>query len=186
MIIARCFYLPSSHNRLANGTRAMQCIRHQSRYKPHFTCPSSRPDLGFMARSSFCAAERKCLAYPTLCLYFRSCYSQSALPSIPPPKVTNTPLHPLPPQSRYTHLPASAPHALQESISLCQSVDAVVTLAHLAHEAAERKDVVLAGVAAVVVDLCDGDLDRGVVLGFDDAVCGGALAGDVTMRWVGG
>ena len=92
----------------------------------------------------------------------------------------------LPTSITSTHLPASAPYALQESIPLCQSVNAVVTLAHLAHEAAERKDVVLAGVAAVVVDLCDGDLDRGVVLGFDDAVCGGALAGDVTMRWVGG
>jgi hypothetical protein len=42
--------------------------------------------------------------------------------------------------------------------------------------------VVLASIAAVLVDFGDGDLDRGVVLGLDDAVGSGALAGDVAMR----
>jgi len=94
-----------------------------------------------------------------------------------------TPFIMLPTSITSTRLPGSAPHALQETIPLCQSVDAVVTLAHLAHETAECEDVVLAGVASVVVDLCDGDLDGGVILGLDDAVCGRALAGDVTNRW---
>lgn len=39
--------------------------------------------------------------------------------------------------------------------------------------------MVLARVAAAVVDLADGDLHRGVVLGFDDAVRRRAFAGDV-------
>jgi hypothetical protein len=34
-------------------------------------------------------------------------------------------------------------------------------------------------VTAVLVDFCDGDLHRRVVFGFDDAVRGGAFAGDV-------
>jgi hypothetical protein len=33
---------------------------------------------------------------------------------------------------------------------------------------------------AVLVNLGDGDLDRAVILGLDDAVGGAALAGDVT------
>jgi hypothetical protein len=41
--------------------------------------------------------------------------------------------------------------------------------------------VVLAGVAAVLVDFGDAELHGGVVLGFDDAVGGGAFAGDVTV-----
>jgi hypothetical protein len=75
----------------------------------------------------------------------------------------------------------SAPDALQETITLCQSVEGVVALAHRADEAAEGVDLVLAGVSAVLVDLSDGDLDGSVVLGLDDAVRCAALAGDQTV-----
>jgi hypothetical protein len=73
-------------------------------------------------------------------------------------------------------LPRSAPDALEEAVLLCEPVDAVVALAHGAYEAAERVCLVLARVAAVLIDLADADLDGRVVLGFDDA-SGGRLAG---------
>ena len=41
--------------------------------------------------------------------------------------------------------------------------------------------MVLTGVAARLVDFADTDLDGGVVFSFDDAVCGGALSGDVAV-----
>lgn len=41
--------------------------------------------------------------------------------------------------------------------------------------------MVLAGISAVLVDLCDGDLHRGVVLGLDDSVGGRALSWDVAV-----
>ena len=52
---------------------------------------------------------------------------------------------------------------------MCESVKAVVGLAHGANEAGDGVDLVVAGVAAVLVDLADAQLDRGVVLGPDDA-----------------
>ena len=73
------------------------------------------------------------------------------------------------------------PNGLQEPIPLRQSVQAVVALSAAAHEATERVHLVLAGVAARLVDFADADLDGGVVFGFDDAVCGRALAGDVAV-----
>ena len=77
------------------------------------------------------------------------------------------------------NLPASAPDVLEESIALRKAVHAVVALAHGAYEAAEGVGLVLAGVAAVLVDLGDGELDGGVVLGLDDTVGCAALAWDV-------
>ena len=71
-------------------------------------------------------------------------------------------------------LPGSAPDALEEAILLCEPVQAVVALAHGAYEAAEGIDLVVAGVAAVLINLADADLDGGVVLGLDDA-SGGRL-----------
>lgn len=81
-----------------------------------------------------------------------------------------------------TILPAGAPDTLQETVALCEPVQGVVALAHGADEAAEGIGLVLAGVAAVLVDLADADLDRGVVLGLDDATGGAALAGDVATN----
>jgi hypothetical protein len=74
------------------------------------------------------------------------------------------------------HLPGRAPDALEEAILLCEPVEAVVALAHGADEAAQGVGLVLAGVAAVLVNLADADLDGGVVLGLDDA-SGGRLEG---------
>jgi hypothetical protein len=65
---------------------------------------------------------------------------------------------------------------------LRKSVQAVVALPHLAHKSAESIDVVLASVAAVLVDFGDRNLDRGVILGLDNAIGSGALAGDVAIR----
>ena len=73
------------------------------------------------------------------------------------------------------------PNGLQESIPLRQSVQAVVTLSAAAHKATERVDLVLAGVAARLVDFADADLYGGVIFGFDDAVCRGTLAGNVAV-----
>lgn len=78
------------------------------------------------------------------------------------------------------HLSLGAPDALEEAVSLGQSVHGVVALAHRSDETAEREDVVLAlDGTAVLIDLRDRDLDGAVVLGLDDAVGGAALAGDV-------
>ena len=76
----------------------------------------------------------------------------------------------------------SGPDALEETITLGQSVEGVVALTHGADESAKGVDLVLSGVAAVLVNLADGDLDRGVVLGLDDAVGGAALAWDQTVK----
>jgi hypothetical protein len=77
---------------------------------------------------------------------------------------------------------ARVPDTLEVTVPLGEAVHAVVALAHRAHEAAERVDLVLAGVAAVLVDLGDADLDGAVVLGLDDAVGRAALAGDVPAQ----
>jgi hypothetical protein len=79
-------------------------------------------------------------------------------------------------------LTASAPDILQQTISLRQSVQGIVALAHCSYKAAKGVDLALACVSAVLVNLADGDLDRCVVLGLDDAVGGAALAGDVTRK----
>lgn len=85
--------------------------------------------------------------------------------------------------SNVQNLSLSAPDALNETISLGQSVQGVIGLAHGTDKAAEGIDVVLAGDStAVLVDLGNGDLDRAVVLGLDDAVGSAALARDVAGR----
>jgi len=91
---------------------------------------------------------------------------------------------PSPPSSASSTLSRrlSSPDTLQEPIPLRQSVQAVVSLGTAAHEPAQRVDLVLAGVATVLVNLAHGDLHRGVVFGFDDAVGGGAFAGDVEIN----
>lgn len=63
-----------------------------------------------------------------------------------------------------------------------EAVKGVVTLATGTDESAQSVGLVLAGVAAVLVNLADGELDRGVVVGLDDAVGGAALAGHVAIR----
>jgi hypothetical protein len=77
-------------------------------------------------------------------------------------------------------LQASAPNILQQTISLCQSVQRIVALPHRSYEAAEGIDLALACESTVLINLSHGDLDGCVVLSLDDAVGGAALAGDVT------
>jgi hypothetical protein len=88
----------------------------------------------------------------------------------------------IPSSQRTRRLSGSGPDVLEVTVTLSEAVDAVVRLAHGADEAAESVGLGLAGESAVLVDLCDGDLDGTVVLGLDDAVGGAALAGDVTAR----
>lgn len=79
-------------------------------------------------------------------------------------------------------LSLGAPDVLDKTVTLGQAVHGVVGLAHGADEAAEGVDVVLAGDGtAVLVNLGNGDLDRAVILGLDDAVGSAALAGDVAV-----
>ena len=92
------------------------------------------------------------------------------------PPLTNTQAQPLP-------LRAPAPHILQHPIPLRQPIQTIVPFAHRPDEPAQRVDLVLARVAPVLVDFADGDLHRGVVLRFDDAVGRGAFAGDVAGWW---
>ena len=117
----------------------------------------------------------------------RACFSNSIMICLHPISI---PLqlwyqsHYSPPHLHDPHriLPASTPHTLQETILLRQPIDTVVALAHGAHKAAQRIDLVLASVAAVLVDFADGDLYRRVVFGFDDAVRGAAFARDVAVK----
>lgn len=88
---------------------------------------------------------------------------------IPPPVVPN-------------YLTRRAPDRLEEAVLLCESVKAVVGLAHGANEAGDGVDLVVPGVAAVLVNLADAQLDRGVVLGPDDASGSRAFAGDVEVN----
>ena len=85
--------------------------------------------------------------------------------------------------ARTARLSLGAPDVLEETVPLSESVHGVVALGHGADETGKGVDVVLAGdLTAVLVNLGDGDLDGGVVLGLDDAVGGRALPGDVA-RW---
>ena len=75
--------------------------------------------------------------------------------------------------------PTPTPHVLQQPIPLRQPVQRVIPLAHSPHKATQRIDLVFARVATVFIDFANGDLDGGVVFGFDDAVGCAAFAGDV-------
>ena len=116
-----------------------------------------------------------------ICMAFESPPSPSPWPSsVSELNLLSPPQHPTQ-TSVFLSRRLPTPNGLQEPIPLRQSVQAVVALSTAAHEATERVDLVLAGVAARLVDFADADLDGGVVFGFDDAGCGGALAGDVAV-----
>lgn len=78
-------------------------------------------------------------------------------------------------------LAGGGPHVLEVTVTLGQAVEGVVALTAGTDETAHGVGLVLAGVAAVLVNLADGDLDGGVVVGLDDAVGGAALAGHVAV-----
>lgn len=86
------------------------------------------------------------------------------------------------PPFRRNRLADGAPHVLEEAVALGEPVERVVALAHRADEPAHGVHLVLAlDRAAVLVNLGDRDLDRGVVLGLNDPVGGAALPGDVAV-----
>jgi hypothetical protein len=74
------------------------------------------------------------------------------------------------------------PNILEQAISLRKTVQGIVTLATSTDKSAQCINLVLTGVAAVLVNFADRDLYGGVVVGFDDAVGGAALAGHVARR----
>ena len=78
-------------------------------------------------------------------------------------------------------LAAGGPDVLQVAVTLSEAVEGVIALTAGTDEATQSVGLVLAGVAAVLVNLADGQLDRGVVVGLDDAVGGAALAGHVAI-----
>ncbi|GMG07637.1 unnamed protein product [Aspergillus oryzae var. brunneus] len=79
----------------------------------------------------------------------------------------------------YLPLAGGGPDVADVSITLGEAVQGVIALTAGTDETAKSVALVLAGVAAVLVNLADGDLDGGVVVGLDDAVGGAALAGHV-------
>lgn len=79
------------------------------------------------------------------------------------------PPHAIPPPVIPNHLTRRAPDRLEEAILLCEPVKAVVGLSHGTNEAGDGVDLVVTGVTAVLVNLADAQLDRGMVLGPDDA-----------------
>lgn len=113
-------------------------------------------------------------AQPSDCCKQPFCGPYNKTPDVPsfPPEVAS-----------FQHLALAGPDSLDEAITLGQTVEGIVALAHRTNETGEGVDVVLAGDgAAVLVNLGDGDLDGGVVLGLDDAVGGAALARNVAIR----
>jgi hypothetical protein len=80
------------------------------------------------------------------------------------------------------NLPRRAPDALEEAVLLCEPVETVVALTHGADEAAEGVDLVVTGVAAVLVNLANADLDGSVVLGLDDTSGGRLGAISIAVR----
>jgi hypothetical protein len=79
-------------------------------------------------------------------------------------------------------LAASGPYVLQQSITLCQSVQGIITLSHRSYETAKCVDLALSGKTTVLINLSDRDLDRCVVFGLDDAIGCAALSWDVAMK----
>ncbi|MBY8978612.1 hypothetical protein KHP62_22695, partial [Rhodobacteraceae bacterium NNCM2] len=86
------------------------------------------------------------------------------------------------PNSANLSLGLTAPDVLQQTIALSQSVQRIIGLSHSSDETAESINLVLAGSASVLVNLCDGDLDGSVVLGLDDTVGGAALTWNVKIN----
>lgn len=102
----------------------------------------------------------------------------------PYPNVPSLPLS-IFPAARRACLPvcdAHDPTLTLTSLLGSEPVERVVTLGHSADEAREGEDG--AGAlddSAVLVDVWDRDLNRGVVLGLDDAASGGTLAWHVKI-----
>jgi hypothetical protein len=79
-------------------------------------------------------------------------------------------------------LAGGGPNVLQVTVTLGEAVEGVIALTAGTDEAAKSVGLVLTSVATVLVNLADGELDGGVVVGLDDAVGGAALAGHVAVE----
>ena len=80
----------------------------------------------------------------------------------------------------YLSLAASTPYVLQHTIPLCQSVQGIIRFSHRPYESAESIDLALAREPAILVNLANRYLNRGVILGFNDAIGSAALTRHVT------
>ena len=97
-------------------------------------------------------------------------------------KTLPTYLHPNNTPLSNENLSLGAPHALKQAVPLCKPVQRVIALATRTNKPTESINLIFASVTAVLVNLANGDLHRGVVIGFDDAVGGAAFAGDVARK----
>lgn len=86
------------------------------------------------------------------------------------------------PKSANLSLGLTAPDVLQQTITLGQSVQRIITLSHSSDETAESINLVLAGSASILINLCDGDLNGSVVLGLDDTVGCAAFTWNVKIN----
>lgn len=77
---------------------------------------------------------------------------------------------------------AAVENPVEDAVELCEAVQRVVGFGHAADFAAERVCVVFAGHAAVLVELGDVDLDRGVVLGAANLTAHPLLQCDLVLR----
>ena len=90
------------------------------------------------------------------------------------------PITSIPTRGILLSLTAPAPHTLQEPIPLRQPVQTIITLRPRPDEPAQRIHLVFPCVSTLLVHFANTDLYARVILGFYDAVCCGALSGDVT------
>lgn len=80
-------------------------------------------------------------------------------------------------------MPCCATQWIRTAHLLAEAVERVVALTLVADRARDRDVGGLAGDdLAVLVDVGDGDLHRGVVLGLDETARGGTLAGHVKVN----
>ena len=88
-------------------------------------------------------------------------------------------------QSVALTLPTPTPHILQQPVSLRQPIQAIIPLPHRPHKPAQRIHLVLPRVPTILIDFSDRDLHRRVVFGFNYAIGGATLPGDIAMRLTG-
>ena len=80
------------------------------------------------------------------------------------------------------NLSLGAPHTLKQAIPLCKPVQRIIALATRTDKPTESINLIFASVTTVLVNLANGDLHGGVVVGFNNAIGGAAFAGDVARK----
>jgi len=81
----------------------------------------------------------------------------------------------------YGKLSLCRPDILQQSITLSQSVEAIVALCARPNVSTQRVRDVLSSVSSLVVNFAHVDLNRAVVVRLDDTASRRALSGDVEV-----